>query len=127
MSPVSKRTVATVIIGERDAGKATEKISSNNSLSIVILLSLSLTGDEGLEIFIKVINAINPEVTIIDQADPTSPSLGRPNDPNINPAEKKTCIPAQITVRTAGNCISPIPLRAAVKLPDSQTTIAPNK
>ncbi len=65
------------------------------------------------------------EVIIIDHADPTNPNCGNPNHPRIKPADKTTWIPAHITVSTAGNCMSPIPLRAAVKLPDNQTTNPP--
>jgi len=92
-----------------------------------MLLSLSFTAEEELEILIRIVIAIKLEVTIIDQAEPTKPNLGNPKYPNINPAEKKTCIPAQITVKIAGNCISPIPLSEAVKLPDNQTTIPPER
>ena len=71
--------------------------------------------------------AINEEVAIIDHAEPTKPSLGNPNQPRIKPADKNICIPAQTTVSFAGNCISPIPLMAAVRLPDSHTTNPPDK
>ena len=71
--------------------------------------------------------AINEEVAIIDHAEPTKPNLGNPNQPRIKPADKNICIKAQTTVSFAGNCISPIPRRAAVKLPDSHTTKPPDK
>ena len=100
-------------------------MSANNSF-----LSTALFNFKRIElvepiILKRITDAIKVEVIIIDQADPTRPSLGNPNNPRIKPADNIICMPAQITVSAAGNFMSPIPLKAAVKLPDSQTTIPP--
>ena len=77
----------TVNIGESEAGKATEKMSANNSFFITALFIFKRTGLVELFILKSITHAMKVDVIIIDQADPTRPSLGNPNNPRIKPAD----------------------------------------
>ena len=88
---------------------------------------LSLAGTVLLESFKIITVTINVLLIRVATAAPETPSLGNPYHPKIKPPESTTCIKEAITMSIAGKRMFPIPLKAALKLPDNQISNPPKK
>ena len=60
-------------------------------------------------------------------AAPDTPNFGNPYQPRINPPESMTCRKEATIIRVAGKRIFPIPLSAALRLPESHKSKPPKK
>merc|ERR1712078_372969 len=125
--PVKTNIVPTVKRGEAEAGIATSKIFEKSFLFKTNWPFLSLAGTVLLESLIVIIVTIKVLLKRAATAAPETPSWGNPNHPKIKPPDNNTCIKEAITIRVAGKRMFPIPLSAALRLPDNQISNPPKK
>ena len=111
--------------GDKDAGMATSKILSNKNF---LSWNRSFLKEAGMDLdlsFNKITVTIKALEISTATAAPGTPNFGKPNHPRINPPDNMTCIEEVITIKVAGKRIFPIPLKTALKLPESQSRMPP--